>query len=56
MVVLKGWCHDGEGNLVVGRRNFGRNENRASRAEKFDTDWLSLHVFSIPLTFPPPDS
>jgi len=35
-------------NLDVGSQDFGRNENRASMADKFDTDSLSLHVFSIP--------
>jgi len=48
MSSVVGDIRDGEGNLGVGRRNFGRNENRASMADKFDTDSLSLHVFSIP--------
>ena len=35
------------GTWALGRRIFRRNENRGSMADKFDTDSLSLHVFSI---------
>jgi len=47
MRLVEGWIRNGLGNLGVGRRNFRRNENRGSIADKFDTDSLSLHVFSI---------
>jgi hypothetical protein len=30
------------------RRKYGLGENRELAVEKFDTDGLSLHVFSIP--------
>jgi hypothetical protein len=35
-----------------GRPNFRGNENGGSLEEKFDSDWLSLHVLSIPCDLP----
>ena len=37
----------GMGNRGERRGKCGQNENRASIAKKFDSDSLSLHVFSI---------
>src|ERR1017187_2894414 len=35
-----------------GARIFGRNENSRTLEEKFDSEWLSLHVLSIPRILP----